>query len=217
LADAGITLAALHIAVQTKTQPAPADQESKVLDQSILPGTTVVPNNTTVMLTVGDARKPVPPIVGHTWQEAAGMLALAHFSNITVEQRPEANVSPGFVAEVHPDVSTQIAGTDPLHVVVAAPPVIQTFPMPKVNGLPLEMASDIVRGAGLLFSTSGNVVPGAVVQSSTPAEGQPVQLGAKVNLAFPPPPGCVGRGCFVVNSTLWTNAINSKAQFLKGK
>jgi beta-lactam-binding protein with PASTA domain len=199
IGEATIALTALHVKVETKTKPVPAEQANKVLEQSVAQGANIVADQTTVILTVGDARQKVPVIVGHVWVgDAQSLLAAAQFGNIKVAVRPAANVAPGVVSEQHPDPGTDIAATDLIEVVVAATPQPQSVKVPPLQGIPFEMAAAKLMTYGLVLGeTTGNLVPGAIVQSSNPPAGAPVSVGSPIALALPAPPGCVGPRCFI--------------------
>ena len=216
LAEVTVSLAALHVAITTKTQPTIAEKANKVLQQSIPAGTTIVADKTTVMLTVGDPLQKVPVLVAHSWiGDAQNALAAAHFTNPVVELRPATNVAQGFVAEQYPDPGSEIPANEVIRVVVASAPQPQMVTVPPIHGMPWDKAAFTLMGYGLVLGdVTGNLVPGATVQSSYPPEGQPVPLGARINLVLPPPPGCIGIRCLNVNSPIVAHSMLRNSAFI---
>jgi beta-lactam-binding protein with PASTA domain len=155
-----------------------------VLTQTPAPGT-VDQRGAVVILDVsgGERLSEVPPIIGLTQEAAQKALEEVGLQLGIIEQRPN-NAPRGAVLEASPDVGKKVPPATAVKLIVSSGP--NELLTPDVVGQNLPAARAMLEQLGLqvgeIAIDSTSTAGSSMVLSQSPAAGQPVAPGARVNL-----------------------------------
>ncbi|MFE0443528.1 Stk1 family PASTA domain-containing Ser/Thr kinase [Streptomyces sp. PDY-4] len=148
-------------------------------------GDTEQEKGSTITLTVAKEadKATVPDVTNRTCDEAKAQMTGNELVGNCVDVETDNPALVGKVIGTDPQQGTQLAKNSPVTIQIGKAKEEQKFAMPKVTGMTVAQAKQVLAGAGLqLDKVQGGGDDNAVVLQSNPQEGQEVKKGDKVTL-----------------------------------
>ena len=142
----------------------------------------------------GSSSFSLPRVVGLQVAPATTKLQSEGLKVTTTDQQ-NANYPAGIVLASNPAVGTLVKKGDTVNLTVATAPVVPKTTVPSgITNVPVGTAESILRGAGLLYTTTNQTsnLPQGQVISASPAPGQAINKGGTVALTVSSGPATVG-------------------------
>ncbi|MFH8451182.1 Stk1 family PASTA domain-containing Ser/Thr kinase [Streptomyces fungicidicus] len=148
-------------------------------------GDTEQEKGSTITLTVAKEadKATVPDVTNRTCDEAKAQMTGNELVGNCVDVETDNPALVGKVIGTDPQQGTQLAKNSPVTIQIGKAKEEEKFAMPKVTGMTVAQAKQVLAGAGLqLDKVQGGGDDNAVVLQSNPQEGQEVKKGDKVTL-----------------------------------
>ena len=180
LADATERLDSLGLVIEASEAFHEEIDAGRVVSQSVPPAESVAPDTSVaVVVSSGPAPIEIPDLRDVAYVEAAAWLTDAGLS----PKRQDAfdnDVAEGLVIRTEPAAGAEVRrGAEVVVVVSRGPDLVE---VPRVRGLTVEDATDVLTDAGFEVEIDGRFRPGREVSAQSPAPGSRVPRGSVVTI-----------------------------------
>ncbi|HEX5614185.1 MAG TPA: PASTA domain-containing protein [Acidimicrobiia bacterium] len=180
LADATERLDRLGLVIEATEAFDETVAAGRVVSQSVAPNEQVAPDTAVaVVVSQGPAPIAIPDLRDVPYDEAAGTLTDAGLAP-TRQDAFDNDVAEGRVIRTEPAAGTEVQkGAEVIVVVSRGPDLVE---VPRVRGLTVEDATEVLTDAGFEVEIAGRFRPGREVTAQSPAPGSQVPRGSVVTI-----------------------------------
>ena len=167
--------------------------DGRVVSQRPEPGRVVKKGRViNLIVSIGKRKVAVPNLVGRPFSQIEVVLSVSGLKVGEKEEEYNEQYQTGVVAKQYPLPDTLVDIGTRVDVVIAENPKFGIVKVPKLVGIPLVDAQEVLNELklnGIVFYHETDLFEEGVIVSQTPIEGTELEMGSRVNIFVAVPPG----------------------------